>query len=356
MTATATQYALTWDLDSLLPHPRTQDFLSLLDEFRRDLERLAAESDGLPRIGAEPASVRPWVGFLRGFESVAARSRDLNAFIGCHAAADAESKLFQQLEGQLSALSPLQEKIATNIQFALKDASAAGLKAFTEADPWLGEIAFFLEDSRRNAALRLPREQELLAADLAVDGLHAWGRLYDRLSGALRITVMEKGELVKKSPGQVQFDSPERTVRENNFHAADKAWATIADTCADALNHIAGTRLTVYRRLRLTDHLEPPLRYNRLRRETLETMWNTITERKGCLLDYLSAKAKLLGLDALSWYDATAPLPVSPRNGAGKLSWDKACDTVIETFHGFSPEFGEFARKAIVDRWIEAED
>ena len=82
------------------------------------------------------------------------------------------------------------------------------------------------------------------------------------------IRVMEKGELVEKSPGQIHFDSPQRSVRENNFYAADRAWKTIADTCADAINHIAGTRLTRYRRLELSDHLVAPLAYNRMRRES----------------------------------------------------------------------------------------
>ncbi len=43
---------------------------------------------------------------------------------------------------------------------------------------------------------------------------------------------MERGVVVKKSPGQVQFDMPERSVRQNNFYAFSKAWATLADTCA----------------------------------------------------------------------------------------------------------------------------
>ena len=47
---------------------------------------------------------------------------------------------------------------------------------------------------------------------VAVDGIHAWGRLYDRISGALQIPVMERGELVEKSVGQVQYDSPQRAV------------------------------------------------------------------------------------------------------------------------------------------------
>jgi oligoendopeptidase F len=223
--------------------------------------------------------------------------------------------------------------------------------------------------------LRLPKDQELLAADLAVDAIHAWGRLYDRLSGELRIEVMEKGQIVRKSPGQVHFDSKERNIRENNFFAADKAWRTIADTCADALNHISGFRLTKYRRLGLADHLVAPLRANRLRRETLDTLWRTITERKAMLLKYFDAKARLLGLDKLSWFDLQAPLPVgrtgSPSTPAltthpspvtthhsppDHLSYDDACHHILRSFGQFSDELGRFAKTALDGRWIEVEN
>ncbi len=202
----------------------------------------------------------------------------------------------------------------------------------------------------------MPKEQELLAADLAVDGFQAWGRLYDRISGALRISVMEKGEVVNKSVSQVQFDMAERPVRENNFFAADKAWNSIAETCADALNHIAGTRLTRYRRLGLADHLVAPLRCNRLQRKTLESMWSAISSRKQMMVDYFNAKAKLLGIERLAWYDQAAPLPAGKSGGGSSLSWDQACRTTIETFHGFSPDFGQFAERALAEKWIEAEN
>jgi pepF/M3 family oligoendopeptidase len=178
--------------------------------------------------------------------------------------------------------------------------------------------------------------------------------LYDRLSGDLRVQVMEKGELVRKSPGQVTLDSAERTVRENSFFAAGRAWATIADSCAEALNHISGSRLTKYARLGVRDHLDLPLRMNRMRRETLETMWSTIADRKSMLIRYLDAKARLLGLERLCWYDVTAPLPT--RRPAPRLEYDDACEIVIRTFTAFSSELGEFARRAIAERWIEAED
>lgn len=355
MPANTAKYPITWELDSLLPHPETAEFRSRLERFQQSLRTLADRSESLPPICHQSAAT--WRDFLREYELRSEEGKDFAALIACHAAADAGNRLFRQWEAQLAALDPLREQIDTNIQFAVKAAGADDLAAFLKADPFLQEIAFWWQDARENARLRLPKEQELLAADLAVDGLHAWGRLYDRVTGDLRIRVMERGELVEKSPGQVQFDSPQRAVRENNFFAADKAWQSIADTCADAINHIAGARLTRYRRLGLTDHLDAPLRYNRMQRETLETMWSVVQARKPVLRQYLDAKARLLGLERLAWYDLTAPLPSHrPGGKSQELSYDDACDMVIDTFSGFSAEFGEFARMAIQSRWIEAEN
>jgi oligoendopeptidase F len=347
-------FALTWDLDSLYPHPQTDEFKSLFQQFKSDLKSLADDSESLPPVAAASASA--WGDYLERVADLFARYSDLGAFIGCHAAADAENKLFQQMEAALAALGPLSSQIFTNVELAFRPVSDKELSAFAETDERLNRIRFFLVDCRANAQFRLPKDQEMLAAELGVDGIHAWGRLYDRLSGELRIELMEKGEIVRKSPGQVRFDVPHRPTRENNFHATEKAWKQIADTCGDALNHIAGTRLAKYRRLETTDHLDAPLRANRMQRQTLETMWDVITERKGILLKYFERKAQLLGIERMAWFDQLAPLPQASLGTSDTLTWDEACETIIETFNGFSGDFGSFARKALEDRWIEAED
>lgn len=354
MSATIAKYPVVWELDSLLPHPETDDFRKRLEAFKNDLNSLANRSDKLPAVSADKSSTSAWVELLADYERLAGEYTELGAHLECHVAADAENKLFQRIEAQLAALAPLREKVATNIEFALKDASEAQLDSFIAADDRLRRIAFFLHDRRKNAALRLPKEQELLAAELGVDGIHAWGRFYDRVSGALRIRVMERGEIVEKSPGQVHFNSPQRAVRENNFFAASKAWHTVADTCAEALNHLSGTRLTIYRRLGVRDHLDAPLRYNRLRRETLEAMWSAVSSRRAMLAKYLERKAALLGVSRPAWYDLGAPLPLA--KSTTELPYDEACDIVIDAFTQFTPELGDFARRTIVERWIEVED
>lgn len=350
------KYAQNWDLDSVMPNPATPEFAQILEKFRQELNDLAETSDQLPAPAARADVAAGWKDFLATFDRLEAQAGDLNSFLGCHAAGDASNKTFRQLEAALSALEPLRERIYTNVEFALRGASAAEFQNFLAAQAELKRIEFFLEQRRKNAALRLPKAEELLAADLAVDGIHAWGRLYDRLSGDLRIKVMERGEVVEKSPSQIRLDSPERTVRQNNFFAADKAWKSIADTCADALNHIAGTRLTLYGRLGCQDHLDLPLHRNRMTRETLNAMWSAVTARKACLRKFLDRKAKLLGLEKLTWYDATAPLPGGDAGETSEINYDDGADLVVKTFSAFSPDLGDFAKHSFDSRWVEAEN
>ncbi len=350
-------FPLTWDLASLAPTPLSTEFRQKLDQFKAQLTEFAASTNSLPEVDAMSDNVARWVRLITEYELLDGLATDLRALVECYTAGDAENKAFLQLQAELSTLTPLREQIATNVEFAFKASTDDGFAAFVAAAPELQRNEYFLVTRRRNAALRLPKSQEVLAADLAVDGLHAWGRLFDRLSGSLKVQVQEKGKLVTRSPGQVQFDSPQRLVRENNFFAADAAWATIADTCADAINHIAGTRLTTYRHVGLRDHLEAPLRSNRMTRETLDCMWSTITTGKGVLKEYLAKKAQLLGVDRLAWFDMSAPLPQLPgAGGADEISYNDACSQIIGAFHQFSPDFGDFARKALSESWIEAEN
>lgn len=352
----AARYPLVWNLKGELPHPEAPEFEAVFRETSQRLTSLADRAASLPRPTLEDDALSVWETFLGDWQQTEERVVDLNAYMSCYAAEQAENKTFQKWEAQLSTLDPLRERIDTDVEFLLRDLGDAEFASWSTARPALRDVAYILKIRRRNAALRLPREQENLAAELAVDGLHAWGRLYDRLSGKLKVEILENGELVKKSPGQVTFDAPERLIREHRFHAADKAWATLSVPCAEALNHIAGVRLTRYRRLGLKDHLEAPLAANRMSRETLETMWGCITDRKPMLLDYMNRKANLLGIEHMAWFDQSAPLPSIPGLSSDRIPYAEGCEQIIVALTAFDPDFGAFAGMALRDGWIEAEN
>ncbi len=350
-----TAYPLTWELKSLYPHPDHADFEACLKQMKASLEDLVKRVEQLSSATDPQTDATVWGDFLTDYQAAIAELAGLFAFLECYCAEDAHNKHYQVLMARLAGIRPLRENIETQLQLTLREIPDEVVQQFADKDARIGEIQFFLEDCKRNAKLRLPKEQEILASQLAVDGLHAWGRLYDRLSGNLKIQVMEKGELVERSPGQIQFDSPQRSVRENNFYAANKAWGTIADSCADALNHLAGTRLTLYSHLPVTDHLDAPLIYNRMQRGTLDTMWSVITKRKQKLVRFLERKAEMLGLSQLCWYDLNAPLPLSGGESA-ELKYDRACELVVNSFEQFSPDLSAFAERALREHWIEVEN
>ena len=349
---TTETFPLVWDLDSLAPNPERAEFQDDFQQLADELESLATAAGQLDELSTESAG--SWANLLQRWEQVLARLSGMHAHVGCHAAADASNACFQQWEARLAAVEPLRQRIGSALETRVGHATEESIDAACAADAGLAEVRFYLDELKLKSQLRFPEELEDLASELAVDGLHAWGRLYDRVSGSLRIPIQVKGEITERSPGQVHFDSADRGVRENNFHAADKAWSTIGDVCAESINHIAGSRLTRYRRLELKDHLDAPLIYNRMQRKTLETMWSVIAERKSVLLKYFEAKARLIGVDKLSWFDQQAPLPQAAQSS--ELTYDRACETIIDTFTGFSGDFGEFARMALKEGWIEAEN
>jgi oligoendopeptidase F len=121
------KYAVTWDLDSLLAHPETAQFRELFEAYRKDLEQAAADSEKLEPLSK--TSLKVWEEYVPRLSGLMSRSEDLHAFIGCHAAGDAENKLFQQIEGQLAGVSPLRSQIFTNLEFALQTSSDADYAA-----------------------------------------------------------------------------------------------------------------------------------------------------------------------------------------------------------------------------------
>lgn len=345
-----------WDLDSLYPRPESPEFATLFRSYADELKMLVAEISALPTPKSDNAAT--WGQALSKLADLRALGSSLRSFVGCHASADALNPTYQQYEAKLAALSPLQTQLSLAVETAFGSLTADELDSIVAADETdsLATSRFFLEEAMRDAAFRLSDDLEKLYAELSVDGLKGWSRLYDRVSGSLQIEVMERGEFVKKSPGQVQWDMVERPVRQNNFYAAQKAWSGIAETCADALNHIAGQRLTKYAKLgdEGVSHLDLPLRLNRMKRETLDAMYAAIDARSDMLLPFLNAKAKRIGVDKLAWYDVMAPLPLP--TSQSKLSYDQACTTVVETLNEFSSRFGQFSQMALEQAWIETED
>ncbi|MGG0644559.1 M3 family oligoendopeptidase [Sporosarcina gallistercoris] len=223
----------------------------------------------------------------------------------------------------------------------------------------LREISFSLEETREHGKRLLSEDEEKLIAKLNKDGIAAWSDLYNTVGSILTIPFTDKdGQTTELSIGQAMnkmYADPDAKVRTELFEEWEKVWTKNGPIFADILNHLAGYRLTLQEAHGRKGHLEEPLEYNRMTEETLNAMWSAVDAQKQTFLDYLTQKAKLLGMEKLGWQDVDAPVAIGGTEPT-RFTYDEACDFIIENFALFGPELTDFTKHALENRWVEAED
>ena len=343
----------TWDLDSLFPGgSSSQAFASFLDEtggligrLRRTLEGMAA-----PQTVAEAGTLDEVVSLI---QQIMHHMGEADSFTACLMAADMNDKQALRLSGIVRQLSAEYQSALTKFDQLLSEIPDETWQLLVERDKW-ERIGFNLSERRTLAKEKLPPELEALAGDLAIDGYHGWSSLYDTTVSTIRIPFVEDGKTVTLSAGQAanKLLSGDRKVRSDLFRKWEQAWADKADFCAEALNHLGGFRLQLYKHRGWDSVHKEPLQINRMQQQTLDVMWETIERNKEPLVRYLERKAKLFGVERLSWHDVDAPIGKQTVT----VSYDDAADMIIGQFGQFSPKMAAFAREAFEKRWIEAED
>jgi oligoendopeptidase F len=205
------------------------------------------------------------------------------------------------------------------------------------------------EEARR---LMSPAEEEL-AAELDLSSGIAWARMYQNLTSQILVPIEREGQTVELPMTQVRnlARDPDRAVRRSAHEAELAAWERAALPLASALNSIKGQVLTLSRRRRWASPLEASLFDNGIDRATLDAMMTVAREFFPDFRRYLRAKARLLGLERLAWYDLFAPV------GSGGRSWhfSDASAFIVAQFTRYSPRMGDFAARAFRERWIDAE-
>lgn len=216
------------------------------------------------------------------------------------------------------------------------------------------QIAFRLSEMRRDGQELLDEQSENIIHTLALDGQSAWSQHYDTIVASIQIPF--NGEML--SAGQAfntMMSSQDKAVRQELFEKWEKAWSEKADIFADTLNHLDGFRLNNYKLHGVDDFLKQPLEYNRLDKETLDMMWDTIQKNKQPFIDFLTRKAQLFGKDKMDWQDQDAPI-ILGNFKERRYTFDQAADFIVENFKKFSPKMSEFAQMAFDKAWIEAEN
>jgi oligoendopeptidase F len=342
-----------WDIDTFFSGgSQSEAYLEFLDTMERDLQSL---KEGFGKLVAptDAASLESFVFTVNQLQDLLLRLREASAFISCLTAQDMSDKQALLLGGRVRSAVAQYETLINQLSSLLSDIPDSVWQEMMEKDE-LRPISFRLSERRQQAKERLSTDLEALATDLAIDGYHGWSELYDTTVSKISIPFEENGETKMLSAGQAynKLSDHRKEVRDQLIEKWEKAWEEQADFCAAALNHLAGFRLKLYEHRGWDSIHKEPLDFNRMSVETLQVMWETIEQNKDIFLTYFERKAKLLGIDQLSWADIHAPLGSSSKT----IAYDDAADFIVEQFRKFSPKLASFTVRAFEEGWIEAED
>lgn len=338
-----------WSLESWFSGFGKADYTDFKSTLVTDVDALKKQAAALAGDTKEIVSV------INALESLSDRLGHLSAYLGCLSADDANDEAVKADEAWLSTLEAESTKLAASLRSALAALSDETFTALL-ADPSLKNAEHAVKRMRHEGQHQMSSEMESLAADLNVNGLHAWGRLYDTLTGKMEFEMTFPDghkEIVPMSRRRALMSESDRKLREAAFHDGQKPWNDHAVTLAAGLNGIAGTRLSLYGRRGLPHFLDTPLFDGAMSRKSLDAMLEAIHANIDLPRRAIRKAAKLQGTSALHYFDLEAPQIAPPDEK--ELTWDEACATVDHAFSAAYPKLGEYFREMLVQRWIEAQ-
>jgi oligoendopeptidase F len=326
-------------------------------QFKQRLERdIAALQEAAAQAGALRAEALPrWERVILAMEDAEARLGHLGAYVECLSAADAANEAYQGEEALLRRQAAELEKVEVDLLQGLKAAAEEDFAALL-ARQGLAGAEHRLRRLRRRARHTMSRSEEKLAAELGVDGLHAWGRLYNTISGKLEFPMRWPDGRVETLPisrWRALMSHADRAVGRAAFEGGNRAWATVADTCAAAINAIGGYRLTLQRHRGLDHYLDTALEQAQVERQTLEAMYQAIHENIALARRIFRVKARAMKRTGIAWFEREAPLPIQ---AAGEQSWEEGSRQVGASFRRAYPPLADYFAMALDKRWVESEN
>ncbi|HOX05180.1 MAG TPA: M3 family oligoendopeptidase [Planctomycetota bacterium] len=345
----------TWDLAGFFPSFDGPEMRSFRERLAADVKRLIGLAAALGPLTDESAG--RWEEAYLLAEDCSARLGHIFAYVGCLSAADAADERYGAEEARLAGLGAEFSRAGTDLLEGLKAVPDAVFERFVSRER-LAPVAYSVRRDRVRARRRMSPAEEKLAGDLGVDGLHAWGRLYDKLSGKLEFEMRWPDGRVETLPisrWRSLMNDPDRAVGRAAFQGGNRAWKRLEDVCAAALNAIVGTRLKLQARRGMDGCLEEPLFDNGVERATLEAMYRAVHGSADLAREILRVKAGKLGRRSIEWFERDAPLPAAAPGGEAGLSWEEGAALVGRAFSGAYPALGGFFRQALERRWVESE-
>jgi pepF/M3 family oligoendopeptidase len=300
-------------------------------------------------VAVDEATIAAFEQALAALNQLFERTSTLESYIYSFVATDSRDAQAQARMSEFQRGGVRQRQLLTRFRAWIGSLDADALIA---ASPLAQQYAYMLRRAQRQASHQMAPAEEALAEDLSLSGGSAWSRLYNNVASQLLVAIELDGALRELPMSEVRnlAYAPERETRRRAYVAELAAWERAAVPLAAALNSVKGEVITLARRRGWADPLDLALFNNSIDRATLDAMLTAARESFPDFRRYLRAKARMLGVKQLPWYDLFAPVRASAR----AWSYDEAAEFIAEQFGGYSERMRDFAARAFRERWIDA--
>jgi len=227
---------------------------------------------------------------------------------------------------------------------ALEDDQADALISSDELEHW----RHWLRTIRKFRPYVLSEAEEKILTEKSVSGFAAWDRLYDELLGAIKVDL--DGSEVNFEEAMSKLHSPDRDLRRRASEAVTVALGPGLRTRTFIFNTIAVDKSIDDRLRGYASWISARNLSNDTTDEAVEALIDAVVGRYDVVQRYYGLKAKLLGLDRLSFYDRMAPLAEDTEH----VEWSDAKTLVLDAFSDFSSETGSIVERFFEESWIDA--
>ena len=226
----------------------------------------------------------------------------------------------------------------------LEDEQADVFLASDELEHW----RHWLRNIRKFRPHVLTEPEEKILTEKAVSGFSAWDRLYDELLGAIKVEL--DGAEIGFEEAMAKLQSADGDLRRRAAEAVTEALAPGLRTRTYVFNTIAVDRSIDDRLRGYATWISARNLANDTSDEAVEALVDAVVGRYDVAQRYYTLKAKLLGLDRLTFYDRMAPLS----EDTTQVDWPDAKQLVLDAFTDFSSETGEIIARFFDESWIDA--
>ena len=345
-----------WDLTNVYPSLDSKKFKNAVKKYKTSLDELEVFFKKASKADSKTESKK--LGKLLGesvdrFNALFELSGTIAPYIYAFVTTNSRDKEAMRALSEFEQMSVQADILNTKFRAWVGKLGKPVVKKAAKTNAAAKAHEFGLLENAEQSKYLMSEAEEALAAKLTLSGGNAFGKLQGTVTSQMSVDFEMDGKTQKMPmPALINLRAhPDEATRRRGYEAENKAWEDVKETLTACMNGVKGETLALDQKRGREDSVHASLDFARIDRATLNAMLGAMKDSFPMFRRYFKHKAKLLGKKKLAWWDLFAPMGKTDK----VYSWKEAREFIVSNFSMFSPELGDFAKRAFDNNWIDAE-